>query len=127
MKNVKMQCVDLHDGGENPIHCPLCGARIAMGCSDEDVNEWIVGKCEHLLFAAVDGIGFEYRSERFDRVVEAAISKKTDQEREDISEDDVQELMALVEIPDAFMFQSIMTHPAQPDVYVGFAPVKSGT
>jgi hypothetical protein len=23
------------------------------------------------------------------------------------------------------MFQSIMTHPAQPDVYVGFAPVKS--
>ena len=32
-------------------------------------------------------------------------------EREEISEDDVQELAAIVEIPDAFMFQSIMTHP----------------
>jgi len=83
MKNVKMQCVDLHDGGENPIHCPLCGVKIAMGCSEEDVNEWIVGKCEHFLFAAVDAIAFEYRSERFDRAVEAAMSKKTDREREE--------------------------------------------
>lgn len=46
-------------------------------------------------------------------------------EREEISEDDVQELAAIVEIPDAFMFQSIMTHPSAPDVYVGFAPLKS--
>ena len=46
------------------------------------------------------------------RVVEAAMSKKTDREREEISEDDVQELAAIVEIPDAFMFQSIMTHPS---------------
>src|SRR5258708_35985341 len=126
MKNVNMQCVDLEDGGENPIHCPLCGVKIAMGSGEENVNEWIVGNCDHLLFAAVDGIGFEYRSERFDRAVEAAISKKTDQEREDISEDAVQELVALVEIPDAFMFQSIMARPANPDVFVAFAPVKSG-
>jgi len=53
------------------------------------------------------------------------MSKKTDQEREDISEDAVQELVALVEIPDAFMFQSIMAHPANPDVFVAFAPMKS--
>ena len=51
------------------------------------------------------------------------MSKKTDREREEISEDDVQELAAIVEIPD--MFQSIMTHLSAPDVYVGFAPLKS--
>jgi hypothetical protein len=122
MRNVKMQCVAIHDGGENPIHCPLCGVKIARGGSEENIDEWIVGKCEHLLFAAVDGIAFEYRSVRFDSAVETAMSKKTDQEREDISEDFVQDLVAIVEIPDAFMFQSIMSHPAQPDVYVGFAP-----
>jgi len=126
MKNAKMQCVDIHDGGENPIHCPLCGVKITMGSSGEgDENEWIVGNCEHLLFAAVDGIAFEYRSERFDSAVKAAMSKKTDREREEISEDDFQELAAIIEIPDSFVFQSIMTHPSQPDVYVGFAPLKT--
>ena len=124
MRNVKMQCVDIHDSGENPIHCPLCGVKIARGGSEEDIDEWIVGKCEHLLFAAVDGIAFEYRSERFDSAVQAAMSKKTDQEREEISEDYVQDLVPIVEIPDAFMFQSIMSHPSQPDVYVGFAPTR---
>jgi hypothetical protein len=119
---VKMQCVDIHDGGENPIHCPLCGVKIARGGSEEDLSEWIVGKCEHLLFAAVDGVAFEYRSERFDSAVQSAMSKKTDQEREEISEDYVQDLVPIVEIRDAFMFQSIMSHPSQPDVYVGFAP-----
>lgn len=122
---MKMQCVDIHDGGENSIHCPLCGVKIARG-GNEEGNEWIVGKCEHLLFAAVDGIAFEYRSGRFSRAVGEAMSKKTDREREEIAEEDVQELVALVEIPDAFMFQSIMTHPSAPDVYVGFAPLKSG-
>jgi len=120
MRNVKMQCVDIHDSGVNPIHCPLCGVKIAKGCSEENMDEWIVGKCEHLLFAAVDGIAFEYRSERFDGAVQAAMTKKTDQEREDISEG-VSDLVAIVEIPDAFMFQSIMSHP---DVYVGFAPTR---
>jgi hypothetical protein len=124
MRNVKMQCVDIHDGGENPIHCPLCGIKIARGSSEENIDEWIVGKCEHLLFAAVDGIAFGYRSERFDGAVQAAMIKKTDQEREDISEDDVSDLVAIVEIPNAFMFQSIMSHPAQPGVYVGFAPTR---
>jgi hypothetical protein len=65
---------------------------------------------EHLLFADVDGIAFEYRSERFESAVQAAMSKKTDQEHE--------------EIPDAFMFQSIMSHPSQPNVYLGFAPTR---
>jgi hypothetical protein len=121
MRNLKMQCVDIHDGGENPIHCPLCGLKIAAGGGEENVSEWIVDKCEHLLFAAIDGIAFEYRSERFDSAVQAAMSKKTDQEREEISEDYVQDFVAIVEIPDAFMFQSIMSHPSQPDVYIGFA------
>ena len=124
MGNVKMQCIDIHDGGENSIHCPLCGIKIARGSSEEDRDEWIVGKCEHLLFAAVDGIAFEYRSGRFDGAVQAAMTKKTDKEREDISEDSVSDLVPIVEIPDAFMFQSIMSHPSQPDVYVGFAPTR---
>jgi hypothetical protein len=123
MKNVKMQCVDLFDDNENPIHCPLCGAKIAAGCSEENASEWIVGKCEHLLFTAIDEIGFDYRSDRFDRAVEAALSKKTEEEREEI-ENDVEELAALVEIPNAFMFQSIMGHPAEQTSYVGFAPLE---
>ena len=121
---MKIQCVNIDDNGENAIHCPLCGVKIANGAGEENVETWIVGNCEHLLFAAVDGIAFEYRSERFDRAVEAALSKKTEREREDIS-DDVQELMGLVDIADAFMFQSIMTPSFQPDVFVGFAPVRA--
>jgi hypothetical protein len=126
MKNVKMQCVELHDDHENPLHCPFCGIKIAAGASEEDVDEWIVGRCEHLLFAAMDEVGFEYRSERFDDAVKAALSKKTDEEREEL-EDDVQELAELVEIHDALMFLSIMGPPAQECVYVGFAPVETGT
>jgi hypothetical protein len=124
MRNLKMQCIDIHDGGENPIHCPLCGVKVARGGSEEGIDEWIVGKCEHVLFAAIDGIAFEYRSERVDSAVQAAMSKKTDREQEDVSQDFVQDLVAIVEIPDAFMFQSIMSHPSQPDVYVGFAPTR---
>jgi hypothetical protein len=76
------------------------------------------------LFTAIDEIGFEYRSERFDSAAEAAMSKKTDEEREEL-ENDVDGLTALVEIPDAFMFQSFMGHPAEQTTYVGFAPVTS--
>jgi len=124
MKNVKMQCVELHDDSENPIHCPFCGVKIAMGASEEAIDAWIVGNCEHLLFAAIDEVGlFEYRSERFDDAVKAAMSKKTDEEREDL-EHDVYGVAELVEIPNAFMFHSIMGSPAQESVYVGFAPTR---
>ncbi|MEH2529939.1 hypothetical protein V1277_003686 [Bradyrhizobium sp. AZCC 1588] len=122
MKNVKMQCVELHDDGENPIHCPFCGVKIAVGASEENIDKWIVGNCEHLLFAAIDEIGeFEYRSERFDDAIKAAMSKKTEEEQEDL-EQDVYELAMLVEIPNAFMFHSVMGSPAQESVYIGFAP-----
>ena len=124
MKNVKMQCIDLFDDNENPVHCPLCGVTIAAGCGEEDISEWRVGNCEHLLFTAIDEIGFDYRSERFNSAVQAALSKKTAEEREEL-ENDVHELTALVEIPDAFMFQSFMGHPAEQTTYVGFAPVRN--
>ena len=61
----------------------------------------------------------EIKGQAGDAVIKKAAA---DREREEISEEDVQELLALIEIPDAFMFQSIMTHPAQPDVCIGFAP-----
>ena len=92
-----MQCVELHDDSENPIHCPFCGIKIAAGASEENVDAWLVGRCEHLLFAAIDEVGFEYRSERFDGAVKAAMSKKTDEEREYL-EDDAYQLAELVEI-----------------------------
>src|ERR1700716_409449 len=57
-ENVKMQCVELHDDSENPIHCPFCGIKIAAGASEENVDAWLVGRCEHLLFAAIDEVGF---------------------------------------------------------------------
>lgn len=123
-KNVKMQCIELHDDSENPIHCPFCGVKISAGASEEGIDRWIVGHCEHLLFAAIDEVGlFEYRSERFDEALKAAISKKTDEERDDL-ENDVFGLAILVEIPNAFMFHSIMGSPAQESVYIGFAPAQ---
>ena len=123
MKNVKMQCVELHDDSENPIHCPFCGVKIAAGASEESASAWLVGRCEHLLFAAIDEVGFEYRSERFDDAVKAAMSKKTDEEREELEEDAYQ-LAELVEVNNGFMFHSIMGSPAQESVYVGFAPTR---
>jgi hypothetical protein len=124
MKNVKMQCVELHDDSENPIHCPFCGVKIAAGASEENIDSWIVGNCEHLLFAAIDEIGeFQYRSERFDDAIKVVMSKKTEEEQEDL-EHDVYGAAELVEIPNAFMFHSIMGSPAQESVYIGFAPTR---
>jgi hypothetical protein len=120
MKNVKMQCVELYDDHENPVHCPLCGVKICASASDQ--TEWMVEQCEHLLFLATDE-GFEYRSDRFDKAVEAALNNKSDEEREDLS-DDVNALVELVEIQDAFMFQSVMGPPAQFNSYVAFAPIQ---
>jgi hypothetical protein len=123
MKNVKMQCVELHDDSENPIHCPFCGVKIAAGASEENTSAWLVGRCEHLLFAAIDEVGFEYRSERFDDAVKVAMIKKTEEEREEL-EDDAYQLAELVEVNNGFMFHSIMGAPAQESVYVGFAPTR---
>ena len=122
-ENVKMQCVELPDDSENPIHCPFCGIKIAAGASEENVDAWLVGRCEQLLFAAIDEVGFEYRSERFDGAVKAAMSKKTDEEREYL-EDDAYQLAELVEINNGFMFHSIMGSPAQESVYIGVAPAR---
>ena len=117
-----MQCIALNDDNVNRIHCPFCGTQIGRGAEEETAGEWIVGECKHLLFAATDE-GFECRSERFDKAVEAALSKKTDEEREEIG-DDINELVELIEIPDAFMFQSIMGPPAGFSTYVAFAPLE---
>jgi hypothetical protein len=124
MKNIKMQCVDLNDDNANSIHCPFCGTLIGRGAEDEDAGqgEWIIGECEHLLFAAHDE-GIEYRSEIFDKAVSAALSSKTDDEREELS-DDLNELVELIEIQDAFMFHSMMGPPAQFSTYIGFAPLE---
>jgi hypothetical protein len=123
MKNAKMQCVELHDDMDSPIHCPFCGVQIAAGASEENVEAWLVGNCDHLLFAASSEVGFEYRSERFDDAVKSALSKKTDEEREDL-EDDAYELVGLVEVDNGFMFHSIVGPPAQESAYIGFAPTR---
>jgi hypothetical protein len=117
-----MQCVDLHDDHANPIHCPFCGTLIGRGAEEETAGEWIVGECEHLLFAAHNE-GFEYRSKRFDEAVDAKLREKTDDEREEIA-DDINELVELIKIQNAFMFHSVAGHPAEFDTYVGFAPLE---
>lgn len=103
---------------------PLCGVKIAAGASEEGASEWLVGRCDHPLFAGIDEVGFEYRSKRFDDALEAAIGQKTEEERDEPLEDDIPEMAALVEIPNSFMFQSMMGHPAEQTSYVGFAPVE---
>ena len=119
-----MQCVELHDDHENPIYCPFCGIKIAAGASEEGVEEWIVGGCEHLLFTALDEVGFEFRSERFNDAVEAAIHNKTHDEREEL-EDDIYGLVDLVAIPNALVFHSMMGGPAQGTASIAFAPVEA--
>src|ERR1700726_4830325 len=119
-----VQCVELRDDLENPIHCPFCGTKISAGASEEDVDGWIVGNCDQLLFALIDDVGFEYRSQRFDTAVEAAISGKSEEEREEL-EDDFYELLELVKLPNALMFQSIMSSPAQETSSIAFAPAEA--
>jgi hypothetical protein len=115
MKNVKMQCVELHDDSENPIHCPFCGVKIAAGADEDGRSEWIVGTVN---------TAHDERSERFDNAVNAATSDKTDEEREEL-EDDVYELIGLVEIPNALVFHSVMGHPAEGTASVAFAPIEA--
>jgi hypothetical protein len=122
VKNTKMQCVELNDDNVNPIHCPFCGTLVGRGAEEETVDGWIVGQCKHLLFAAHDE-GFEYRSERFDEAVDAALGKKTDEEREEIA-DDINQLVEVIKIQDAFMFHSMMGPPAQFSTYIAFAPLE---
>lgn len=116
-----VQCVELRDDHENPIHCPFCGTKISAGASEENVEAWIVGNCDHLLFAWIDEVGFEYRSGRFDAAVEALMSGKTEEEREEL-EEDFYEILELVDLPNALMLESIMGPPAQQTSSIAFAP-----
>jgi hypothetical protein len=118
-----MQCVELNDDHENALCCPFCGVKIAAGASEENVSEWIVGNCEHLLFAGLGEIGFEYESDRFTTAVKSALSKKSDEEQEEL-EGDIEGLAKLAGIANAFMFQSMMGPPAQETAYIAFAPVE---
>ena len=114
---------ELHDDSENPIYCPFCGVKIAAGASEEGVEAWLVGQCGHLLFAAIDEIGFEYRSERFDSAVKVAMHNKNEEERGEL-EDDIDQLAELIEIPNALMFVSIVGPPSQERVSIAFAPMQ---
>jgi hypothetical protein len=127
LEDLKMavQCIELRDDLENPIHCPFCGIKISAGASEENANGWIVGNCDHLLFTWIDEVGFEYRSARFDAAVEAVMSGKTEEDREEL-EDNFYELLELVKLPNALMFQSIMGPPAQETSSIAFAPAEAG-
>jgi hypothetical protein len=84
MKGFTVQSIDLYDDSENPICCPFCGTKIANGASEED--QWVVGECEHLLFAAHDE-GFEYKSTRFEKAIEAAKAVMSEDERDELDND----------------------------------------
>jgi hypothetical protein len=120
MKKTNIQCIELRDVG-SPIHCPFCGIKVASGGDEQNAEEWIVGSCDHLLFAALSGIGFEYRSSRFEAAVTEELAKKTDEERQDIG-DDPDELAWLVPIDNSFMFVSIEGPPGEQRSCIGFAP-----
>jgi hypothetical protein len=122
MKGFTMQFVDLYDDNENPICCPFCGTKICRGAGEEETGEWIVGECEHLLFAAHDE-GIEYSSERFEKALEAASAEKGTLEDDEIGPD-FQDLIEKMKIKNAFAFHSVVGPPAQFSTYVGFAPVE---
>jgi hypothetical protein len=119
MKGFTVQSIDLYDDSENPICCPFCGTKVANGASEED--QWIVGECEHLLFAAHDE-GFEYKSTRFEKAIEAAKAGMSEDERDEL-DNDYDELFNKMNIKNAFYFRSIVGPPAQFSAYIGFAPL----
>jgi hypothetical protein len=119
MRDSKIQVVFLNDDQENSINCPFCGTRIANGVADEGIEEWLVNKCEHLLFAGYEEV-VDYKSERFEAAVETALADIDEDDQP--GEDDLYDLTQLVDIENAFMFHQRMGHPAEQSSYIGFAP-----
>ncbi len=100
------------------IHCPFCGSvAITAGDSEDMVEEF----CEHVLFMAHDE-GFEYRSQRFDRLMGISGVDSDDIKAGDKGIDGYTDK---VEIADSIKFALYQPAPSFFGAYVGFAPADS--
>ena len=117
-RNQKIQRVELL-GQETALHCPFCGAKAYSPDPDETQS---LKPCEHALFVAHDE-GFEYRSPRFDRIMNLA----------GVADDDIDPgakgydaLTDGVICPDAVKFACYVPAPSFFGSYHGFAPTEAG-
>ena len=100
---------------EHPIHCPFCGA---MGLTAGDSEDMVEDFCEHVLFMAHD-VAFEYRSERFDKLMGIVGVEDDDIE---IGDDGIDGYTDKVELANSVKFALYQPAPSFFGVYVGFAP-----
>jgi hypothetical protein len=99
-----------------PIHCPFCGAQaITAGDSEEMVSEF----CEHVLFMGHDA-GFEYRSARFDKLMDIS---GIESDEIDLGDKGVDGYTDKVELVDSVKFALYQPAPSFFGAYVGFAPI----
>lgn len=112
-KSLMIQRVELSNDGE-PIYCPFCGNKAVE--SDENL-EAEFERCPHVLFVAHD-MGFEYRSERFDTLMNIV----------GVEDDDIQSGNAgldgftdSITIEGAVKFARYQGPPSMYGNYVGFA------
>jgi hypothetical protein len=101
--------------GEHPVHCPFCGAP---GISNDDEN-LIEDFCEHVLFMGHDA-GFEYRSARFDELMNIS---GVDSEDIDFGDKGLDGFTDTVQMPGSIKFALYTPAPSFFGAYIGFAPV----
>lgn len=115
-----IQRVELSTYGE-ALYCPFCGSLAQRADVDVDptADPEPPTPCEHVLFVGHD-MGFEYRSERFNRLIQLA--PDADDEDIEIPENGFDGLTDAVALAGAVKFASYQGAPSFFGVYVGFAP-----
>jgi hypothetical protein len=117
MKTQKIYRVEMREFYDHSLFCPFCGQKVLdFSSSDDD----LLKSCAHTLFSATDE-GFNYRSERFNKlVVEQGIPDEDDGE-EFMGYDDMTDCL---DVTDGVKFAQYVGAPGGLGGYLGFAPIK---
>jgi hypothetical protein len=100
-----------------PIYCLFCGQRVVDLSGDASSDE-MVTPCPHTLFIAT-GDGFEFRSARFNEVME--VPDPPDEPNPDLGDESIDEFTDRVEIEGAVKIVTYAAPPGGLDGYVGLA------
>ncbi|MFS0756530.1 hypothetical protein ABC383_17790 [Noviherbaspirillum sp. 1P10PC] len=101
---------------EHKLFCPFCGQKVL----DFENPDHPVTPCTHTLFSASDA-GFEYRSERFDKLV--ADQGIADEEDED-GFNGYDNMTDQLQVTDGVKFAQYVGPPGDMGGYLGFAPIE---
>jgi len=95
------------------IYCPFCGAKVDPLAFESKIAESV---CSHTLFIATSEGGFEYRSKRFDSLVNI-----TDETADFGGEDGVDVYTDKLEVANAVKFALYDPMPSGMGAFFGFA------